>query len=91
MGYANRSRLDDALGVDPQSRRVRLSTDRWWGDTDGNSHADSSANGDSNSYAYTDGYCYSNADTYFHAQTDTDAEGSSNAAASPVVGGGCEK
>ena len=97
--------VDDALGLDAQSRRIRFPSGRRRGDSNTNAYsygyAYSYSNSDSYSHANGDGYTnsdgYSNGDTYFHAQTDTDAEasahaeGSSNTSASPVVGGGSEK
>jgi len=52
MGYANRSRLDDALGLDAQSRRVRFSSARRRGDS--NSDTNSKPIGYTYIHTYTD-------------------------------------
>jgi hypothetical protein len=81
MGYANRSRLDDALRLDAQSRRVRLPVAR---------RCESNTNADANCYGYLDANCYSDADCYADTDFNTrseaysDAKASSDSAASPV-------
>jgi len=78
MGYANRSRLDDALRLDAQSRRVRFPSGRRW-----ESNPDAYGYGHSNSHTYrdTDGNSYSDGAT----ADDPYTTAASDASASPVA------
>jgi hypothetical protein len=78
VGHADRSRLDNALGLDAQSRRVRLPSAGRGSDSD--TDANTYGYCDSNSYRDPNSYGYTDAD--FHAQTDADAEVIANTKAS---------
>ena len=84
MGHANRSWLDDALGVDAQPRGVCFPASWRWGKSNTNSY--------SYSYSNSDGHSNTNSDTY--AEAYSNGEAASNAAAAPVSPGCqviCEK
>ena len=93
MGHANRSRLNHALGLDAQSRRVRFpSARRCESDTNTNSYSygysNRYANSDSDSHSDTNGdSASSNAHAYSDgaAPDNTYTTVASNAAASPVA------
>ena len=83
MGHANRSRFDYIVCVDTQPRGVRLSTSRWWGE--------SNADSDRKSYSYTDSYSNSNSNPHsdgygnLNAQTYSDSETGSYTASAPYA------
>src|SRR6266403_254676 len=62
MGHADRPRLDNPLGLDAQSRRVRLSSARRRrdSDTNANTYGYSDTNGDFDTN--TNRYCYADAE-----------------------------
>jgi hypothetical protein len=87
MGHANRSRLDDALGLDAQSRRVRFPSA--WRRRNPDPHANGDCDRDSYSNCYTDGN--DDSSSIAHAYSDgattdnTYATAASDASASPVM------
>jgi hypothetical protein len=80
MGHADRSRFDNALGLDAESRRVRLPSAGRGSDSDTNANTYGYSN--TNGHCNTNSHCYGYADADFHAQTDADAEVSANTKAS---------
>ena len=94
MGHANRSRFDYIVCVDTQPRGVRLSTSRWWGESNADSdrksysYTDSDSYGNSNPHGDCHGHCDGNSDadteTYTDTEDCTDAEAASYAATSPI-------
>lgn len=89
MGHANRPWLHHALGLDAQSRRLRLSSARRWCESDtytngvGQSYTDSDSYGNSNSHG--DCHSYRNSDTNPRTQDYTVAETTSDAAAAAIA------
>ena len=80
MGHANRSWLYHAVGLDTQSRCLRLPSGRRW-----ESNTDTHCVAECYSYSYSYCYAYSNSDTYSRAEDYTDAEAASYAAAATIA------
>ena len=78
MGHADRSRLDNAFGLDAQSRRLRLPAARRRSDAYANTHSYGYSYSDTNSYRCSNSYSYPD----FDGATDADAEISANTKAS---------
>jgi hypothetical protein len=80
MGYANRQRLDFALGMDTQPRRLCLSSSR-------RRHSNPYANTNSDCHINAVGNTYRHTDTYSHSYTESDSnpKASSNSAAATVT------
>ena len=55
--------------MDTQPRGVRLSTRRWWGESNADSDRKSYSYGNSNSNPHSDGYGNLNAQTYSDSET----------------------
>jgi len=79
LGHANRPRLNDALGLDAQPRRLCLSSG-WSRHTDTNANRNTYGYSDSNKYTYT---CFK---AYSDAEISPDASAASVSAASNVIG-----
>jgi hypothetical protein len=69
MGYANRSRFDDALSLDAQSGSICLSLAKWRRHSYSYSNSDSNSDGNSDS----NGHCYRNCNTWCEVYSHTEA------------------
>ena len=67
MGQADRPWFHNALSLDAQSWRIRLSLARWWRQSHSNTYGDSNGNG------HCDANTYSCSKSYPHAKTASDA------------------
>ena len=95
VGHADRPRFDYIVCVDTQPRGVRLSTSRWWGEsnadsdrkcyTDSDSYGNGNPHGDCHSYANSDGNGDADTETYTHTESCTDAEAASYAATPAIA------
>jgi hypothetical protein len=70
MGHANRSWLDDALGVDTQPRGIRLPVIRRRGESNTNTYSYTYSNSNTYSSHYGNTNCDSNSYAYPHSYAD---------------------
>jgi hypothetical protein len=88
VGHANRPRLHHALGLDAQSRGIRLSAS---GRSESNAYANFKSHRYSDAHSYCNRNCYSyfNTDAHCYSYTcskaDADAKASPDAKASTVI------
>ena len=89
MGHANRPWVHHAIGLDAQSRRLRLSSAQRWCESNtytngvAQCYTDSDSYGNSNSNC--DGINDTNTETYAHSEGYTDAETASYSAAAAIA------
>ena len=86
MGHANRPRFYHVVGLDAQSRRVRVPTGRWWGDSNSDTYGYGCAYSYSNTYSYGHSHTYgdTNTNSYFSSKVNSDATAAPNTVPSPV-------